>query len=115
PRGLEAGPAPDPDRPPRPTPRPRAGDRPPGPGAREEGKRAGAARAVMRALVLLLLRFYKGAISPWLPAACRSRPTCREYARTAVERHGALRGGWLTLCRLLRCRPGGGGGEDPVP
>lgn len=61
-----------------------------------------------------LLRSYKFAISPWLPASCRYVPTCSEYAMEAVERYGALRGSWMALCRLLRCHPFVRGGYDPV-
>ena len=46
---------------------------------------------------------------------CRFHPTCSEYAIEALDTHGAWRGGWLTIRRLLRCRPGGGHGYDPVP
>ncbi|MGD0989656.1 MAG: membrane protein insertion efficiency factor YidD [Candidatus Sulfotelmatobacter sp.] len=63
---------------------------------------------------LLLLRAYKWAISPMLPTACRYVPTCSEYAMEAVERYGALRGGWVALSRLLRCHPFSGSGYDPV-
>jgi len=66
-------------------------------------------------LVLLLLAFYKAAISPWLPRACRYEPTCSMYAREAIERHGLARGGWLAVRRLLRCHPFRRGGLDPVP
>lgn len=62
-----------------------------------------------------LLRFYKAAISPFLPSACRYQPTCSVYAREAVERHGFLRGAGLALGRLLRCHPFRPGGFDPVP
>jgi len=62
-----------------------------------------------------LLAFYKSAISPWLPRACRYEPTCSVYAREAIERHGALRGSGLALRRLLRCHPFRPGGFDPVP
>lgn len=65
--------------------------------------------------LLLGLRFYKVAVSPLLPPACRFEPTCSEYARTAVERFGAGRGSWLALRRLARCHPFGGSGWDPVP
>jgi putative membrane protein insertion efficiency factor len=69
---------------------------------------------VARALTALL-SFYKSAISPWLPRACRYEPTCSVYAREAIERHGAWRGGGLALRRLLRCHPLKPGGFDPVP
>jgi uncharacterized protein len=69
----------------------------------------------LTALVLALIRFYRAAISPWLPSACRYLPTCSQYAYQAVERHGPLRGGWLALRRLFRCHPLHPGGYDPVP
>ncbi len=65
-------------------------------------------------VTLQLLRAYKWAISPMLPAACRYVPTCSEYAMEAVERYGALRGGWMALGRLLRCHPLARAGYDPV-
>lgn len=65
--------------------------------------------------VTLLLKLYKGAVSPWLPPACRYVPTCSEYAAEAVARHGALRGIMLAGWRLLRCNPFARGGYDPVP
>jgi len=68
-----------------------------------------------RALLLGLLRFYKAAVSPWLPPACRFQPTCSEYAAEAVERYGVVRGSWLGMRRLLRCHPFCRGGFDPVP
>ena len=61
------------------------------------------------------IRFYQWCISPLLPAACRYHPTCSAYAVEAIERHGLVRGGGLTLKRLLRCHPWGGSGYDPVP
>lgn len=61
-----------------------------------------------------LLRAYKWAISPLFPPACRYVPTCSEYAMEAVERHGALRGGWMAFVRILRCHPFGRSGYDPV-
>ncbi len=69
----------------------------------------------MRFVLLALIRFYRRWISPLLPACCRYRPTCSQYGLTAVERFGALRGGWLTLLRILRCNPFCKGGWDPVP
>ena len=69
----------------------------------------------MQRLIVGLLRLYKSFLSPWLPSACRFHPTCSEYMREAVERHGAARGVWLGLKRLLRCHPLHEGGFDPVP
>lgn len=66
-------------------------------------------------IVALPVRAYRLFLSPWLGHSCRFQPTCSAYALEALEKHGALRGGWLTLRRLLRCRPGGGHGYDPVP
>ncbi|HTO86947.1 MAG TPA: membrane protein insertion efficiency factor YidD [Thermoanaerobaculia bacterium] len=66
-------------------------------------------------VALGLLHFYKQAISPWLPRACRYEPTCSVYAREAIERHGLARGSRLALARLLRCHPFRPGGFDPVP
>jgi uncharacterized protein len=65
-------------------------------------------------VALQLLRSYKLIISPMLPTACRYVPTCSEYAMEAVERHGALRGGWMAVKRVLRCHPFAGSGYDPV-
>ncbi|MGE0120887.1 MAG: membrane protein insertion efficiency factor YidD [Dongiaceae bacterium] len=68
-----------------------------------------------RALCIGLIRLYQYGLSPVLPRTCRYLPTCSDYAREAIERHGAMRGGWLALRRLLRCHPWGGHGYDPVP
>ncbi len=69
----------------------------------------------MRALLLLLLRGYQYAIRPLLGANCRFYPSCSDYAREAIERHGAGRGSWLTARRIARCHPYHPGGHDPVP
>ena len=66
-------------------------------------------------VLLYLIRFYRAAISPMLPPACRYTPSCSAYAEEAVRVHGAWRGGWLAVRRLLRCHPFGGSGYDPVP
>ena len=71
-------------------------------------------RHFLKVIVLQLLRFYKWAISPLFPPACRYVPTCSQYAMEAVERYGALRGGSMALMRLLRCHPFTRGGYDPV-
>ncbi len=69
----------------------------------------------MRAVLLLALRGYQYAIRPVLGANCRFFPSCSDYAREAVERHGAARGTWLAVRRLARCHPYHPGGYDPVP
>ena len=70
----------------------------------------------MKTAALGMLRLYKAALSPYIPSACRFTPTCSEYARDAIERHGALRGAWLAAKRLGRCHPlSRAGGYDPVP
>ncbi len=69
----------------------------------------------MRHLMIVLLKFYKYAVSPLLPIACRYTPTCSEYGMQALMKYGTLKGGWLTLKRLLSCNPWGGHGHDPVP
>ncbi len=61
------------------------------------------------------VRVYQREISPKRPPCCSFSPTCSAYAVEALERHGAGRGTWLTLRRLVRCRPGAVGGADPVP
>ena len=61
------------------------------------------------------VRAYQWFISPLLPPNCRYEPTCSAYAVEALQRHGLLRGSWLTLRRLLRCHPWGASGYDPVP
>jgi putative membrane protein insertion efficiency factor len=69
----------------------------------------------MKTVLIALLRFYRYAISPMLGRNCRFHPTCSEYAIEAVQRHGALHGGWLALKRVGRCHPFHPGGYDPVP
>ncbi|MGQ9864442.1 MAG: membrane protein insertion efficiency factor YidD [Bacteroidia bacterium] len=69
----------------------------------------------MRYILIFLIRLYQGMISPFFPPSCRFSPTCSEYARQALLRHGAFRGSYLAMRRLLRCHPWGGKGYDPVP
>lgn len=61
------------------------------------------------------IRLYQLLVSPMLGPSCRYEPTCSRYASEAIDRHGSLRGSWLALRRLVRCRPGVAGGYDPVP
>ncbi len=69
----------------------------------------------MKRLLILLVRGWQIGPSRVLPSSCRYAPSCSEYAILAVERHGAIKGGWLAVKRLLRCHPWGGNGYDPVP
>ena len=65
-------------------------------------------------ILLFLIRAYQ-ILFVWLPPSCRFEPSCSAYAQEAVKKHGAVKGAWLTTCRLGRCRPGCKGGYDPVP
>ncbi len=77
------------------------------------------ARATGVWLISLPIHFYRYAISPLLPRACRFEPSCSKYALEAIHRHGPLAGTWLAMKRLARCHPitwlGGSSGFDPVP
>ncbi|HXF81732.1 MAG TPA: membrane protein insertion efficiency factor YidD [bacterium] len=69
----------------------------------------------MTAILLALIRAYRRFVSPYLPPSCRFYPSCSAYAAEAISRHGAWRGSYLALRRLLRCHPLHAGGYDPVP
>ena len=71
--------------------------------------------ALPRRALAALIRGYQIALSPLLPPSCRFYPSCSQYALEAVNRHGALKGGWLAARRLARCHPFNRGGYDPVP
>jgi len=66
-------------------------------------------------LLILLIRFYQGAISPLIAPACRYTPTCSQYGIEAISKYGPIKGGYLTVKRFLRCHPWGKHGHDPVP
>lgn len=70
---------------------------------------------MVRWVFVLPLVLYQGLISPLLPQSCRFFPSCSEYARQAIQKHGLRKGGFLALKRLLRCHPLSKGGYDPVP
>jgi uncharacterized protein len=77
--------------------------------------RAGQQGTGAGARLVAAVRYYQREISPHRRPCCRYTPSCSAYAVEALETHGALRGSWLTLRRLVRCRPGSAGGADPVP
>jgi len=64
---------------------------------------------------VLLIRLYQVLISPLFPSSCRYSPTCSHYGIEAFQKHGLIRGGWLTIKRIASCNPWGGSGYDPVP
>jgi putative membrane protein insertion efficiency factor len=64
---------------------------------------------------IVLIKLYQYLLSPMLGASCRYTPTCSQYGIEAIKKHGAFKGGWLTLKRIGRCHPWGGHGHDPVP
>ena len=69
----------------------------------------------MKRPLLAMIRFYRRYISPNKPPCCRYIPTCSQYALEALEKYGALKGGYLSVRRVLRCNPFHKGGYDPVP
>ncbi|MCY4362985.1 MAG: membrane protein insertion efficiency factor YidD [Gammaproteobacteria bacterium] len=69
----------------------------------------------MRTIITRAISFYQRYVSPFLGANCRFYPSCSSYAGEAVEKHGVLRGGWLSMKRLCCCHPFHPGGADPVP
>jgi len=69
----------------------------------------------VKTVLLAAVRGYQYALRPMLGANCRFYPSCSDYAREAIERHGAARGCWLAARRVCRCHPYHPGGFDPVP
>jgi hypothetical protein len=65
--------------------------------------------------LIVLIKIYQLLISPLFPASCRFTPTCSHYSLEALKKYGILKGGWLSLKRILRCHPWGSSGYDPVP
>ena len=68
----------------------------------------------MKIIALWAIRIYQRIISPGLPSACRFYPTCSEYGYQAIEKYGIIKGGRMTVWRVLRCNPFSRGGYDPV-
>ncbi|MDR4948957.1 membrane protein insertion efficiency factor YidD [Neobacillus cucumis] len=70
---------------------------------------------MLKKIFILLIRFYQVVISPIKPPTCRFYPTCSQYGLEAIQRFGAIKGGWLTIRRIAKCHPFHPGGVDPVP
>ena len=64
---------------------------------------------------LFLIKIYQTFISPFTPATCRYQPTCSSYSKEALQKHGLIKGSWLSVRRIFSCHPFGGSGYDPVP
>ena len=69
----------------------------------------------MKTLLIGIIRIYQKIISPLTPPSCRFYPTCSHYGVEAIQKHGALKGAWLAIRRILKCHPFHEGGFDPVP
>jgi putative membrane protein insertion efficiency factor len=72
-------------------------------------------KRVVTLVLVGVVKFYKLAISPWTPSSCRHVPTCSSYAVEALQKHGPVKGLWLSVKRLSKCHPWGTHGYDPVP
>lgn len=70
---------------------------------------------ILKHIIISLIRFYQNAISPMFAPSCRFCPTCSSYALEAIEMHGIIKGGYLSVRRILKCHPFHKGGYDPVP
>ncbi len=70
---------------------------------------------LLSSFFILVIKLYQVTLSPFLGRQCRYLPTCSNYGIEAITKHGAFKGGWLTIKRLLSCNPWGGSGYDPVP
>jgi putative membrane protein insertion efficiency factor len=64
---------------------------------------------------LVIIKFYQNFISPLLPSTCRYTPTCSEYAKQSLVKHGLIKGSFISIKRIIKCNPLGGNGYDPVP
>ena len=64
---------------------------------------------------LSIIKFYQNFISPLLPSTCRYTPTCSEYAKQSLVKHGLIKGSFISMKRIIKCNPWGGNGHDPVP
>ncbi|AWW31720.1 membrane protein insertion efficiency factor YidD [Echinicola strongylocentroti] len=72
-------------------------------------------KTILRKIAVFPVLFYQYLISPMFPGACRYTPTCSQYTKEAILKHGIIKGGWLGIKRIASCHPWGGHGHDPVP
>lgn len=70
---------------------------------------------MIQSVLIRIIKTYQYLISPLLTPSCRFTPSCSQYAQEVIIKHGALRGGWLSIKRILRCNPWHPGGYDPAP
>ncbi len=66
-------------------------------------------------ILIFIIRIYQNLISPFTPSSCRFTPSCSAYSLEAIQKHGPLKGFWLSFKRILKCHPWGSSGYDPVP
>ena len=76
---------------------------------------AESAKKVLIKLIVWFISLYQLLVSPWFGKACRFNPSCSNYAQEAIMRHGIVKGGYLSMMRIIKCHPWGKSGEDPVP
>lgn len=69
----------------------------------------------LSSIFIFLIKIYQKCISPFAPGCCRFIPTCSNYAMSAIKKHGAVKGLWLSCLRIGKCHPLGGKGYDPIP
>jgi len=72
-------------------------------------------KTIVRKIAIFPVLVYQYTISPLFPASCRYTPTCSQYAKEAILKHGVFKGGWMAIKRIISCNPWGGHGHDPVP
>lgn len=65
--------------------------------------------------ILLIIKIYQTALSPILPSTCRYSPTCSEYTKQSLIKFGLIKGGLISIKRIIKCNPWGGNGYDPIP
>ncbi|MFN8596481.1 MAG: membrane protein insertion efficiency factor YidD [Anaerolineae bacterium] len=69
----------------------------------------------MKHIFIFFIKVWQRTFSQWLPPSCRFTPSCSQYGVEAIQKYGAIKGGWLTIKRIGRCHPFNPGGYDPVP